>query len=70
MFVFGFIYLSILICGSFTLGRLFNSIFAYFWFNGVLYFSSKNLLCGKRFLINCCSFYMDIVFSGKKKIIV
>jgi hypothetical protein len=32
-----------LIFGSFTHGRLFDFIFAHFWFNGVLYFSLKNL---------------------------
>ena len=32
-----------LICGSSTLGRLFDSIFAHFWFNGVLCYSLKNL---------------------------
>ena len=36
-----------LICGSFTIGRLFDVIFANFLFNGVLYFSLKNLFCGK-----------------------
>jgi hypothetical protein len=41
-----------LICGSFTLGRLFDFIFAHFLFNGVLYFSLKNLICRKFFLIN------------------
>ena len=32
-FSWGFIYLSMLICGSFTLGRLFHIIFFSFWFN-------------------------------------
>jgi len=38
------------ICGSFTLGRLFDLISAKFWFNGTLYVSLKNLLCGESFL--------------------
>jgi len=45
----GFIYLLMLICGSFTLGRLFDSILAHLWFNQVLYFSLKNLFSRKVF---------------------
>ena len=47
IFLFGSIYLVIIILSSFTLGRLFDFIFVHFWFNGVLYFSLKNLFCGK-----------------------
>ena len=36
-------------CGSFTLERLFDFISAYSWLNGALYFSLKNLFCGKSF---------------------
>ena len=39
-----------MICGNFTLGRLFDLISAHFWFNGALYFSLKNLFCGKNTL--------------------
>jgi len=45
----GFIYLLMVICGSFTLGRLFDVDSAYFWPSGGLYFSLKNLFCGKSF---------------------
>jgi len=38
--------------GSFTFDRILDFIFAHFWVNGVLYFSLKNLLCQKGFLIN------------------
>jgi cell shape-determining protein MreD len=34
------------------LGRLFDFIFAHFWFNGVLYFSLKTYFVEKVFLIN------------------
>ena len=37
------IYLLV-ICGSFTLGKLFDFISAHFWLNGALYFSFENLL--------------------------
>jgi len=43
-----------LIYGSFTLRRLFDSMFAYFWFNGVLHFSLNNLFYRKVFLISSC----------------
>jgi len=36
--------------GSFTLGRLFEFIFAHFWLNGALNFSLKSWFCGKSFL--------------------
>ena len=48
----GFIYLLMLICGSFTLGRLFYFSWVLFLFNGVLFFSLKNSFCGYRFKIN------------------
>jgi hypothetical protein len=41
-----------LIRGCFMLGRIFDFIFAHVLFNGVLYFSLKNLFCGNFFLIN------------------
>ena len=41
-----------MICGSFTLGRLFDLISVHFWFNGALYFFFKNLFCGKVSHIN------------------
>ena len=40
------------ICGSFTIGRLFDLTSAYSWLNGALYFSLKNLFCIKRFFFN------------------
>ena len=39
-----------MICGCFTFGRLFDFISAHFWLNGALYFSLKNLFCGKKIL--------------------
>jgi len=47
--VLSFIYLLILICGNFTIGKLFDFISAHFCLNGSLYFSLKNLMCGKSF---------------------
>jgi len=52
LFVLGFIYLLMLTFDSFTLRRLFDFIFAHVWFNGVLRFPLKNLLCGKSFFFN------------------
>ena len=43
MFVLGFIYLLMSICGNLMLERLVDLISAHFGFNGSLYFSSKNL---------------------------
>ena len=48
-------------CGNFTLGRLFDSIFAHFSFN------VEKLILWKSFLANFCSFYIEIVFSWKKE---
>ena len=61
-----------LVCGSFTHGKTttFDSSFARFRFNGALNFPLKNLLRGNGFLTNFRSFYIDIVFSGQKKIII
>ena len=57
-----------LICGSFMLGRLFDFIFAHFLFNGVLYFSLKNLFCGKSFfLLISVRFIFTEFFQGKRK---
>jgi len=52
-----------LTCGSYTPGRLFDLIFSNFWFNGILYFSLKNLFCGKSFEIIFSSFYIES-FTG------
>ena len=49
LFVFSFIYLLILICGSFTLGRLFDFISAHFLLIIALCFSLKNLFVEKFF---------------------
>jgi hypothetical protein len=46
------------ICGSLTLGRLFDFISAHFWLNGALYFSLKNLFCGKNLLISVRFFFL------------
>ena len=59
-----------MICGSFTLGRLFDFNLAHFGLTKFLTFLSKTYFVEKAFLINLCLFYIDIVFSGKKKIIV
>ena len=57
-----------LICGSSTLGRLFDFISAHFWFNRALYFSLKNLFFGQSwFLIDFCSYFTDEVFFRGKK---
>ena len=66
LFVLSLIYLLIVICGSFTLGRLFDFISTYFWLNGALYFSLKNLFCEKAFKIDFCSFLIDQVFFKEK----
>jgi len=50
LFVLSFIYLLIVICDNFALGRSFDFVYAHFLHNGALYFSLKNLLCGKSFL--------------------
>jgi hypothetical protein len=44
-FVLGFIYLLMVICGSFELEKLFDFISAHYWVNVALYFSLKNLFC-------------------------
>ena len=49
MFFLSLIYLLIVIRDSFTLGRLFDFIFAHSWLNGALYFSLKNLSWGNFF---------------------
>jgi hypothetical protein len=41
----------ILIFGSCMLGRLFDSIYVHFWFNGVLYSFLKNLFCANSFFV-------------------
>ena len=39
-----------MVCGSFTLGRLFDFNSAHFWPYGALNFSLKHLFCGESFL--------------------
>ena len=39
------------VCSSFTLGGLFDFIFAHSWLNRALYFSLKNLFCEKVFFL-------------------
>ena len=52
-------------CGSFMLGRLFDSIFAQFWFNEALYFSLKNLFCG--LFLKLISVRFKFTLNKKKK---
>ena len=59
-----------LICDSFTLGRLLDFIFAHFALIEFFTFLLKPMLRRNLFLGNICSFHFDIVFSRKKEIII
>jgi hypothetical protein len=52
--------------GSFVIGKLFFFIFAQCLLNGALYFSLKNLFCGKFFKLIFFRFLLTQSFSGKK----
>ena len=64
-----FIYLLIMICGSFTLGRLFDFIFAHSRLNGSsLLFFEKLFLRKKLFKLFFVLFYSHSLFHGEKSI--
>ena len=59
--MFCFIYLFMVIYGSFTIIKLFDFIPAHSWYNVPLYFSWKNLVCEKVFQIDLLEVPIDVL---------